>query len=98
MPVGSSQWVQHERDQAADFVGQDVEEFSYSVRNELDWLNERMADIFSKTEVYVRPLKHTEHALTAIVTSPTCSKRLESYAARLLELRARRTSSHRDSL
>lgn len=51
MPVGSSQWIQNEREQASEFVEQDVEEFSYSVRNELDWLNEHMADIFSKTQV-----------------------------------------------
>lgn len=51
MPVGSSQWIQNEREQANEFVEQDVEEFSYSVRNELDWLNEHMADIFSKTQV-----------------------------------------------
>ncbi|PPJ60231.1 hypothetical protein CBER1_08848 [Cercospora berteroae] len=51
MPVGSSQWIQNEREQASEFVEQDVEEFSYSVRNELDWLNEHMADIFSTTQV-----------------------------------------------
>ncbi|KAF7188615.1 Inner centromere protein-related protein pic1 [Pseudocercospora fuligena] len=51
MPVGSSQWIQSERDQATDMIEQEVEEFSFSVRNELEWLNEHMADIFSKNEV-----------------------------------------------
>ena len=51
MPVGSSQWIQGERDQATDMIEQEVEEFSFSVRNELEWLNEHMADIFSKNEV-----------------------------------------------
>lgn len=49
-PIGSSQWIQNERDQADDFVMQEVEEFGYSVRNELEWLNEHMADIFTKTQ------------------------------------------------
>ncbi|CAK4032513.1 C-type lectin [Lecanosticta acicola] len=50
-PVGSSQWIQNEKEHADQFVTQEVEEFSYSVRNELEWLNEHMADIFSKTQV-----------------------------------------------
>lgn len=50
-PVGSAQWVQSERGQAAQFVDQEVEEFGYSVRNEMEWLNEHMADIFSKSAV-----------------------------------------------
>lgn len=50
--IGSSQWVQKERDQAAEFVEQEVEEFGYSVRNEMEWLNEHMAEIFSTNAVY----------------------------------------------
>lgn len=45
--VGSSQWIQKEKEQAGDFVEQEVEEFGYSVRNEMEWLNEHMAEIFS---------------------------------------------------
>ena len=52
-PVGSAQWVQNEREQAEEFIGQDLEEFSFSARNEMEWLNEHMADIFSKSQVYV---------------------------------------------
>lgn len=51
--MGSAQWVQDERHQADEFIEQEVEEFGYSVRNELDWLNEHMAEIFSKSAVYV---------------------------------------------
>lgn len=47
-PVGSAGWIQNERDQGAQFVEQEVEEFGYSVRNELEWLNEHMGDIFSR--------------------------------------------------
>ncbi|KAL1583625.1 hypothetical protein WHR41_07793 [Cladosporium halotolerans] len=49
--IGSAQWVQKERDQAAEFVEQEVEEFGYSVRNEMEWLNEHMAEIFSTNAV-----------------------------------------------
>ena len=50
-PVGSSGWIQTERDQSAQFVDQEVEEFGYSVRNELEWLNEHMGDIFARNNV-----------------------------------------------
>ena len=51
-PVGSTEWMNNEREQVNQFVDQEAEEFSYSVRNELDWLNEHMGDIFSKNHVY----------------------------------------------
>jgi len=51
--VASAQWIQNEQDQANGLVEQEVEEFGYSVRNELEWLNEHMGDIFSSNHVYV---------------------------------------------
>ena len=51
--IGSTQWVQKEREQAGEFVEQELEEFGYSVRNEMEWLNEHMAEIFSTNPVYV---------------------------------------------
>lgn len=51
--VGSTQWIQKEREQAGDFVEQELEEFGYSVRNEMEWLNEHMAEVFSANAVYV---------------------------------------------
>ncbi|THW11226.1 hypothetical protein D6D24_07349 [Aureobasidium pullulans] len=50
-PVGSSQWIQTERDQAAEFVDMEVEEFGYAAQNEMEWLNEHMAEIFSSNPV-----------------------------------------------
>ena len=50
--VGSAQWIQNERDHGSQLVDQEVEEFSFSVRNEFEWLNEHMADIFSKKQMY----------------------------------------------
>ncbi|RMY64064.1 hypothetical protein D0863_10086 [Hortaea werneckii] len=49
--VGSAQWVQNERDHGSQLVDQEVEEFSFSVRNEFEWLNEHMADIFSTKQM-----------------------------------------------
>ena len=51
-PIGSAQWILNERHQANDLVAQEVEDFSFSVRNEMEWLNEHMADIFAKEGLY----------------------------------------------
>lgn len=52
VPVGSAQWVLDERIQGTDFVTQEVEEFHFSVRNDMEWLNEHMADIFQRNHLY----------------------------------------------
>lgn len=52
LAIGSSQWIQDEREQAQQFRKADVEEFSYAAINELDWLNEHMAEIFSRDQRY----------------------------------------------
>ncbi|KAL5435129.1 hypothetical protein PMIN06_011186 [Paraphaeosphaeria minitans] len=46
--IGSAGWVLDERKQADDLVAQEVEDFGFSVRNELEWLNEHMAEIFAR--------------------------------------------------
>ena len=61
-PVGSSDWIQSEREQAGQYVDQEVEEFSFSVRNELEWLNEHMGELFNKNQVYARILHVHERA------------------------------------
>ncbi|GIZ42645.1 hypothetical protein CKM354_000590500 [Cercospora kikuchii] len=80
MPVGSSQWIQNEREQANEFVEQDVEEFSYSVRNELDWLNEHMADIFSKTQVNFADMFKTPGKLRG--KTPRTARKVNALAPR----------------
>jgi len=59
--IGSAQWVQKEREQGGEFVEQELEEFGYSVRNEMEWLNEHMAEIFSTNPMcvvlYERPAR-----------------------------------------
>lgn len=46
--IGTTQWIQGEAEQAEAFIQQEVEEFGYSVRNDLEWLNEHMAEVLSK--------------------------------------------------
>ncbi|PHH88219.1 hypothetical protein CDD83_7810 [Cordyceps sp. RAO-2017] len=48
--VGSASWIADERACALQIAQAEAEEFSYSVRNELDWLNEHMAGIFDENE------------------------------------------------
>ena len=50
-PVGSAGWVLDERQQAIEMIDQEMEGFAFSARNEMEWLNEHMADIFSRTEL-----------------------------------------------
>ncbi|CEO59734.1 hypothetical protein PMG11_04399 [Penicillium brasilianum] len=61
-PVGSAAWIASEKENMADLVEQELEEVEYPVRHELDWLNEHMAEIFSKgqanfTDVFKTPGK-----------------------------------------
>lgn len=61
-PVGSAQWISTNRQETDHLVAQEVEEFGYSARNELEWLNEHMAEIFSRnqrnfTDVFKTPGK-----------------------------------------
>ena len=49
--VGSAQWIQDENAQMSLFCSQEAEDFAFSARNEVEWLNEHMAEIFSKEPV-----------------------------------------------
>ncbi len=51
--VGSGEWILAELDQILALADQDVEEFTFSARNEMEWLNEHMAEVFDENEVYV---------------------------------------------
>lgn len=52
-PVGSLTWVTNERSTVLQLGNQDFEDFAFSARTDLEWLNEHMADIFERTQVYV---------------------------------------------
>lgn len=51
--VGAAEWCAEEISSALQITQSESEEFSYSARNELEWLNEHMADIFSNEQMYV---------------------------------------------
>ncbi|GAM89876.1 hypothetical protein ANO11243_079160 [Dothideomycetidae sp. 11243] len=51
--IGTASWIKSEREQLTRLIDQDVEEFGYSARNELEWLNEHMAEIFNGNQMHV---------------------------------------------
>ncbi|POR37534.1 Inner centromere-like protein pic1 [Tolypocladium paradoxum] len=53
LQVGSASWIAEERASALQIAQSEAEEFSFSVRNELDWLNEHMAGIFNENETNI---------------------------------------------
>ncbi|RYP71414.1 hypothetical protein DL771_004781 [Monosporascus sp. 5C6A] len=59
LPVGSAQWIAEERSSASQITESEVEEFSFSARNEFDWLNEHMAEIFSENQINVAEIFKT---------------------------------------
>jgi hypothetical protein len=52
MQVGSAQWISEERSCALQIADTEADEFIFSARNELDWLNEHMAEIFNENQLY----------------------------------------------
>lgn len=85
MQYGSASWVSTERDSARQFVQDEVEEFEYSVINEMEWLNEHMADIFGKTRKYVYRWREAVYILLTCDkgVSPISSRRQVNLEARL---------------
>lgn len=64
--IGSAGWILEERHQSNDLVAQELEDFGFSVRNELEWLNEHMADVCANDTQYVAPAtSSTRSILTA---------------------------------
>ncbi|XXG98573.1 hypothetical protein Hte_004898 [Hypoxylon texense] len=59
LPVGSAPWVSEERSSALQIAQSEVEEFSFSARNDFDWLNEHMAEIFSENQINVAEIFKT---------------------------------------
>ena len=67
LQVGSAAWIAEERDSALSIAQSEIDEFSFSARNEIDWLNEHMAEIFSENQMFVsrRRLWGLDHQLIA---------------------------------
>ena len=76
--VGSTAWIIEERNAALQIAQSEVEEFSYSARNELDWLNEHMASIFNENETYACLVERTLAAQIPLLTNCTGTSRKHS--------------------
>ncbi|KAI9875988.1 MAG: hypothetical protein M1830_007593, partial [Pleopsidium flavum] len=79
--LGSTQWILSEREQVQHIADLDAEEFAFSVRNEVDWLNEHMAEIFDENQLNIAEIFKTPGKLRG-KTPRTARKR------NILEIRA----------
>lgn len=52
-PVGSAAWISSEKENIHHLVDQEMEEIAYPVSHEMAWLNEHMAEVFSKNQLCV---------------------------------------------
>ncbi|KAI0100625.1 hypothetical protein GGR51DRAFT_347009 [Nemania sp. FL0031] len=59
MQVGSGPWIAEERSSATQIAQSEVEEFTFSVQNDLEWLNEHMAEVFSENQINVAEIFKT---------------------------------------
>lgn len=55
LQVGSAPWAAEERSSAQKIAQDEIEEFTFSARNDFEWLNEHMADVFSENQMSVSP-------------------------------------------
>lgn len=59
--VGSTAWIAAEKENVVQLLQQEKEELTFPAQHEMEWLNEHMGEIFSKSHVYVqghRPRKN----------------------------------------
>lgn len=49
--VGSSAWITAEKENALQFLQDEKEELVFPAQHQLEWLNEHMSEIFSKSNV-----------------------------------------------
>ena len=84
-PVGSAQWTWDEQRHAAGLVAQEVEEFTFSALNEFEWLNEHMAEVFAKAQLYgPKPVLSNPSMTNALAATLRKSSRHQgNYAAKL---------------
>jgi hypothetical protein len=52
--VGSIAWVNNERTAIRKLEDQDEEDIAFAVRNDMEWLNEHMANIFERPILYAK--------------------------------------------
>lgn len=51
--VGSTAWIVAEKENVVQMLKEEKEELLFPAQHEIEWLNEHMAEIFSKSHVYV---------------------------------------------
>lgn len=51
LQVGAASWIAEERSSATQIAETEAEDFTFLARNDVEWLNEHMAEIFSKNQV-----------------------------------------------
>lgn len=49
--VGSAQWISTEKENVLDLLQQEKDELIYPAQHEMEWLNEHMAEIFSRNQL-----------------------------------------------
>lgn len=59
LPVGSISWLAEERASALKIAQEEAEDFGFCARNEAEWLNEHVAEIFSENHVSVKDIFKT---------------------------------------
>jgi hypothetical protein len=84
--IGSALWVAEERSSALQLVEAEAEEFTFSARNELDWLNEHMAEIFNENQLCVWRAIIWDLADGTLGASRRCSRLQGNFVERHREL------------
>jgi hypothetical protein len=51
--IGSAAWISSEKENVLQLLQQEKEELIYPAQHEVEWLNEHMAEIFSRNQLYV---------------------------------------------
>ncbi|KAI1409431.1 hypothetical protein F5Y13DRAFT_203619 [Hypoxylon sp. FL1857] len=81
LPVGSAPWISEERSSAMQIAQSEVEEFSFSARNDFDWLNEHMAEVFSENQINVAEIFKTPGKLRG--KTPRTVRKINAAEARV---------------
>lgn len=73
--VGTAEWLQTERQHADDKIREEVEEFGYAVKNELEWLNAHLGEVFSQSQVYAS--SYTSQACSPLTLAQKLHRHLQ---------------------
>ncbi|RAL60338.1 hypothetical protein DID88_000114 [Monilinia fructigena] len=80
LQVGSMGWITEERSNALQLAETEAEEFTFAARNEIEWLNEHMAEIFTKNQVNVAEIFKTPGKLRG--KTPRTARKLNQLEVR----------------